>query len=234
MIKPLLKVITKLNFEKPTPIQSKTIPLALLGKDICGSAVTGSGKTLAFILPILQKLIIETSDRKMVRALILLPTRELAVQCHSIFQTFLSVVPHVTCALAAGGFSNAVQEATLAQSPDIIVATPGRIIDHLRNAKSVGIDQLQILVLDEADRLLELGFTEEIEEILRYCPKSRQTLLFSATMTEKVDRLIRLSLHQPIRVSVDKVYNVSHTLAQEFVKLKSTKEEDREALLLGM
>jgi ATP-dependent RNA helicase DDX27 len=121
------------------------------------------------------------------------------------------------------------------------------MIDHLRNAQSVGLDELEILVLDEADRysffcllwlkanrLLEFGFTEEIEEILRYCPKGRQTLLFSATMTEKVDRLIKLSLNQPIRISVDHVYDVAHNLTQEFIKLKSNQEEDREAILLGI
>eukprot|EP00741_Cyanophora_paradoxa_P004313 tig00000792_g4187.t1 len=231
--RPVLKAIEKQGYSKPTPIQARTIPVALQGRDICGSAVTGSGKTAAFVVPIVERLLHRPKRVAATRVLVLLPTRELAAQCLSVFERFCAFTDIRAC-LVVGGLSNKVQEANLRARPDIVVATPGRMIDHLRNARSVDLDDVEILVLDEADRLLEMGFTEEVEEVVQSCPKGRQTLLFSATMTEEVGQLIRLSLNQPVRIAVDPAANVARTLSQEFVRVRKSKEGDREAILLAL
>ncbi|KAJ6773530.1 hypothetical protein OIU79_017073 [Salix purpurea] len=186
----------------PTPIQAACIPLALTGRDICGSAITGSGKTAAFALPTLERLLFRPKRILAIRVLILTPTRELAVQVHSMIEK-LAQFTDIRCCLVVGGLSTKVQQAALRSMPDIVVATPGRMIDHLRNSMSVDLDDLAVLILDEADRLLELGFNAEIQELVRLCPKRRQTMLFSATMTEEVDELIQLSLTKPLRLSAD-------------------------------
>jgi len=232
----LLRAIDGLGYKFPTPVQARTIPMVHAGHDICASAVTGSGKTAAFVLPLLQRLLPSTSRHRLpasIRALILLPTRELAVQCHSVV-TKLAQYTDIRCCLVVGGLSNQMQQNTLRTVPDIVVATPGRLIDHLRNSQSVGLEDLEVLIFDEADRLLELGFTAEVEEIVKNCPKGRQTLLFSATMTDEVDRLVRLSLNKPVRIVIDPVFATANTLSQEFIKVKSSKEADREAMLMGL
>ena len=127
-----------------------------------------------------------------------------------------------------------VQEAELRNRPDVVVCTPGRMIDHLRNSKSVHMDDLEILVLDEADRLLELGFTDEVLELVRMCPVQRQTMLFSATMTSKVDQLIGLSMKRPVRISTDPLFDMAKHLVQEFVRIRPNREDDREAILLAL
>lgn len=136
--------------------------------------------------------------------------------------------------LVVGGLSLKAQEAELRTRPDVVVCTPGRMIDHLRNSMSVHLDDVDILVLDEADRLLELGFTEEVEEVVKACPKGRQTLMFSATMTDDVDKLVKMSLKRPVRVSADPLYDLSQRLVQEFVRVRDDREEDREAILLAL
>eukprot|EP01116_Phalansterium_solitarium_P012238 TRINITY_DN2833_c0_g1_i1.p1 TRINITY_DN2833_c0_g1~~TRINITY_DN2833_c0_g1_i1.p1 ORF type:complete len:822 (+),score=381.04 TRINITY_DN2833_c0_g1_i1:166-2631(+) len=233
LARPLLKAVTALGWSNPTPVQARSIPLLMQNRDICASAVTGSGKTGAFVLPLLQRLLLVDRRVKATRALILIPTRELAVQCHSTIEK-LAQHTDITCCLIIGGLSNAVQEAALRKRPDIVVATPGRIIDHVRNAQSVGLDDVEVLILDEADRLLELGFMEETKQIVKACPRGRQTVLFSATMTEQVDQLIQLSLNHPIRVAVDMAYDVAETLSQEFIKIKAATEREREAVLLAL
>ncbi len=140
----------------------------------------------------------------------------------------------ITCALVVGGLPIKDQVVELRNRPDVVVCTPGRMIDHLRNSQSVHLDELEILVLDEADRLLELGFTEEVEELLRMCPVARQTMLFSATMTSKIDQLIKLSMKRPVRIATDPLYDVAKNLVQEFVRIRPTREEDREAILLAL
>ncbi|XP_015954163.2 LOW QUALITY PROTEIN: DEAD-box ATP-dependent RNA helicase 28 [Arachis duranensis] len=200
--RPLLRACEALGYAKPTPIQAACIPLALNGRDICGSAITGSGKTAAFALPTLERLLFRPKRMHAIRVLILTPTRELAVQVHSMIEK-LAQFTDIRCCLVVGGLSTKVQEAALRSMPDIVVATPGRMIDHLRNSMSVDLDDLAVLILDEADRLLELGFSAEIHELVRMCPKKRQTMLFSATMTEEVDDLIKLSLTKPVRLSAD-------------------------------
>ncbi|KAK7859131.1 dead-box atp-dependent rna helicase 28 [Quercus suber] len=221
---PLLRACEALGYSKPTPIQSAVIPLAMNGSDICGSAVTGSGKTAAFALPTLERLLFRPRRVPAIRVLILTPTRELAVQVHSMIEK-LAQFTDIRCCLVVGGLSTKVQEAALRSMPDIVVATPGRMIDHLRNSMSVDLEDLAVLILDEADRLLELGFSAEIRELVRLCPKRRQTMLFSATMTEEVDELIQLSLTKPSRLSADPSKTLPQTLTQEVVRIRRMREE---------
>eukprot|EP01133_Synstelium_polycarpum_P014555 gene14555-17201_t len=230
--RPLQKAIQKLGFTMPTPIQAKTIPLALNGKDILASATTGSGKTAAFLLPILERLLYRDAEHRAIRVLVLLPTRELALQCQSVLEN-LAQFSNITSCLVVGGLSNKVQEVELRKRPDVVIATPGRLIDHLLNAYDVGLDDLEILVLDEADRLLDMGFKDEIGKIVESCPATRQTMLFSATLNDEVKHLAKLSLKTPVRVAVDALFQVASTLEQEFVKIKSS-ASDRPATLLSL
>ena len=149
--RPILKALSVMNFHTPTQIQSRTIPLALQGKDIVGSAVTGSGKTAAFMIPVLERLSYRSRAVAKTRVLVLTPTRELAIQCFSV-ATKLAQFTDVTFCLAVGGLSVNSQEAELRKGPDVIIATPGRFIDHVRNAQGFHPDGLEILVIDEADR----------------------------------------------------------------------------------
>lgn len=242
----LLRAVEACGYVNPTPVQAQVIPYALAGRDICASAVTGSGKTAAFALPFLERLLYRPRDAAATRVLVVTPTRELASQIHSVIQK-LSVHTDITCALISGGKKDVrSQEATLRNRPDIVVCTPGRIIDHLRNSRSVTLDDLDVLILDEVDRyvsiqfslslfyrLLDLGFKEELEEIVKYCPINRQTMLFSATMTSGVDDLAKLSLKRPIRIKTQgDATTVAPKLVQEFVRVR--REEEREAMLASL
>ncbi|KAK1589409.1 hypothetical protein Q3G72_033730 [Acer saccharum] len=231
--RPLLRACEVLGYTKPTPIQAACIPLALTGRDICGSAITGSGKTAAFALPTLERLLFRPKRIPAIRVLILTPTRELAVQVHSMIEK-LAQFTDIRCCLVVGGLSTKVQVTALRSMPDIVVATPGRMIDHLRNSMSVDLDDLAVLILDEADRLLELGFSAEIHELVRLCPKRRQTMLFSATMTEQVDKLITLSLTRPLRLSADPSAKRPATLTEEVVRIRRMREVNQEAVLLSL
>ena len=232
--RPLLKAIAALGYKTPTPIQAACIPLALSGRDICGSAMTGSGKTAAFALPILERLLHRPKQVAATYVLVLTPTRELAVQIHSMIQK-LAQYTDVQVALVVGGLSSQVQASVLRKSPEIVVATPGRLIDHLRNTQSVGLEDLAVLVLDEADRLLEMGFKEEITEILRMTPKKRQTMLFSATFSDEVRKLVALSLRQPVRLAADAAAQVPRQLCQQIVRLKGQAQaEQKEACLMAL
>ncbi|RDW71283.1 putative ATP-dependent RNA helicase drs1 [Coleophoma cylindrospora] len=229
--RPILRGLAAVGFTQPTPIQAKTIPVALLGKDVVGGAVTGSGKTAAFIVPVLERLLYRPKKVPTSRVVILMPTRELAIQCHSV-ATKLASHTDIKFCLAVGGLSLKVQEAELRLRPDVIIATPGRFIDHMRNSVSFTVDTLEILVLDEADRMLEAGFADELNEILTTIPKSRQTMLFSATMTSSVDNLIRVGLNRPVRLLVDSQKQTVGTLIQEFIRLRPGREKKRMGYLL--
>jgi ATP-dependent RNA helicase DDX27 len=229
--RPILRGLTSVGFTKPTPIQGKTIPIALMGKDVVGGAVTGSGKTAAFVVPILERLLYRPKKVPTTRVVILTPTRELAIQCHSV-ATKLASHTDIKFCLAVGGLSLKVQEAELRLRPDVVIATPGRFIDHMRNSASFAVETVEILVLDEADRMLEDGFADELNEILTTLPKSRQTMLFSATMTSSVDKLIRVGLNKPARIMVDSQKKTAGTLAQEFVRLRPGREEKRMGYLV--
>ncbi|KAH7418381.1 P-loop containing nucleoside triphosphate hydrolase protein [Cadophora sp. MPI-SDFR-AT-0126] len=229
--RPILRGLAAVGFSAPTPIQAKTIPVALLGKDVVGGAVTGSGKTAAFIVPVLERLLYRPKKVPTSRVAILMPTRELAIQCHAV-ATKLASHTDIKFCLAVGGLSLKVQEAELRLRPDVIIATPGRFIDHMRNSASFTVDTLEILVLDEADRMLEAGFADELNEILTTIPKSRQTMLFSATMTSSVDNLIRVGLNRPVRLLVDSQKQTVTTLVQEFIRLRPGRETKRMGYLL--
>lgn len=224
--RPILRGLANVGFSKPTPIQAKTIPIALMGKDLVGGAVTGSGKTGAFIVPILERLLYRPKKIPTTRVVVLTPTRELAMQCHAV-ATKLAAHTDIKFTLAVGGLSLKAQEVELRLRPDVIIATPGRFIDHMRNSASFNVDTVEILILDEADRMLEDGFADELNEILTTLPKSRQTMLFSATMTSTVDRLIRVGLDKPVRIMVDSQKKTVTTLVQEFVRLRPGREQKR-------
>ena len=231
--RPILRGLTSVGFTRPTPIQAKTIPIALMGKDVVGGAVTGSGKTAAFVVPILERLLYRPKKVPTTRVVILTPTRELAMQCHSV-ATKLASHTDIKFCLAVGGLSLKVQEGELRLRPDVVIATPGRLIDHMRNSASFAVETVEILVLDEADRMLEDGFADELNEILTTIPKSRQTMLFSATMTSTVDKLIRIGLNKPARIMVDSQKKTVVTLAQEFVRLRPGREDKRMGYLVHL
>lgn len=233
--RPIHKALANLGFTSPTPIQAATIPVALLGKDVVGNAVTGSGKTAAFTIPMLERLLYRQKGKHAAatRCLVLVPTRELAVQCYEVGSK-LAAHTDIRFCLVVGGLSLKSQEATLRTRPDVIIATPGRLIDHLRNSPSFALDALDVLVLDEADRMLSDGFADELAEIIKACPVSRQTMLFSATMTDTVDELVKMSLNKPVRLFVDPKRTTARGLTQEFVRVRTEKEADRIALLVSL
>lgn len=216
--RPLLKAVENAGFEEATRIQELAIPVILDGGDVCGTAVTGSGKTAAFMLPVLQRLLIRTRRSASTAALVLLPTRELAMQCQAMTAR-LARYTSVQTSLVVGGLSLKVQEAELRSRPDLVIGTPGRLIDLVRNSPAVTLESIEVLVLDEADRLLELGFRAEIDEILKMTPRGRQTLLFTATMSPAVEQLIAASLNRPTSVRVNEEMGVASTLLQEFVRV---------------
>ena len=232
--RPLMRGVQAMGFVEPTAIQARVIPVALAGRDVCASAVTGSGKTAAFLLPSMERLLYRPKAVAATRVLVVTPTRELAAQCHAMGSS-LAQFTDMTLSLITGGTKNLrPQEAELRSNPDIVICTPGRLIDHLRNSAGVHLDGLEILILDEVDRLLELGFREEVEELVRLCPTARQTLLFSATMSTTVEALAALSLHRPVRVGVDVHNAVASRLVQEFVRIRQGREGDRKAILMAL
>lgn len=229
--RPIQKGLAAVGFTEPTPIQAKTIPIAMQGKDVVGGAETGSGKTAAFLIPILERLLYRPKKVPTTRVAIFMPTRELAVQCFNV-ATKLASFTDISFALLAGGFSSREQEAMLKTRPDVVIATPGRFIDHMHNTAAFQVEHLEILVLDEADRMLEEGFESQLNEILTTIPKSRQTMLFSATMTSTVDRLIRIGMDKPVRLMVDSKKQTVAGLTQEFIRLRQGKEDKRLAYLM--
>ncbi|SMR47869.1 unnamed protein product [Zymoseptoria tritici ST99CH_3D1] len=231
--RPILKGLAAVGFNTPTPIQAKTIPVALEGKDLVGGAVTGSGKTGAFLIPILERLLFRPKRTATTRVVILMPTRELALQCFAVAKKLASFTD-ITFGQAIGGLNSREQEKQLKLRPDIVIATPGRFIDLERNSASFTVSTVEILVLDEADRMLEEGFADELNEILNKIPKSRQTMLFSATMTSKVDDLIRVGLQRPVRLLVDAQRQTVSGLVQEFVRLRPGRESKRLAYLMNL
>jgi ATP-dependent RNA helicase RhlE len=194
-----LHALERAGFERPTPIQAQAIPPALAGKDVIGVAATGTGKTAAFLLPILERLSSRAAGRPGPRALVLAPTRELALQIGEEVERF-GRGRHVRGAVVIGGVGMASQAAAL-RDHEIVVATPGRLVDHLQQGNA-RLDQLEVLVLDEADRMLDMGFKPQLDRILARVPKVRQTLLFSATMGEEVATFSRAHLRDPVRVEV--------------------------------
>src|SRR5260221_5821278 len=196
----LLKGVKELGFTRPTPIQEAAIPPAAEGRDILACAMTGSGKTAAFVLPILHRLI--GKPRGTTRVLVLTPTRELAAQILEDL-TDLAVHTPVTAAAVFGGVAMGPQEHAFRSGVDVIVGTPGRLLDHFR-APYAKLSGLEALVLDEADRMLDMGFLPDIHRILRHVPVRRQTLFFSATMPAPIGTLAREMLHNPATVNLER------------------------------
>ena len=232
--RPLCRACEKLGYTTPTPIQAAIIPIALTGRDVCGRAQTGSGKTAAFALPLLERMLHRPKNAvSAIHVVVMVPTRELAVQCAQMIER-LGEYTNVRVATVVGGLSMEKQAAALRQRPEIVVATPGRLIDHVRNTHSFGFEDVAAVVLDEADRLLEMGFLEEIKEIVRNMPRQRQTLLFSATLTSAVEELASLSMRNPARLSADSLGTTPTTLTEEIVKIKPQFVAKKEAHLLSL
>jgi ATP-dependent RNA helicase RhlE len=191
-----LKALTRAGFEQPTPIQAAAIPPALTGRDVIGTAATGTGKTAAFLLPIIDRLAGKTGTR----ALILAPTRELAVQIGEELERF-GHARRVRGAVIIGGVGLGNQAAHLREKREVVIATPGRLVDHLKQG-TARLDGIEILVLDEADRMLDMGFKPQLDRVLAKLPKVRQTLLFSATIGGEVGDFARAHLKDPVRAEV--------------------------------
>ncbi|MDB6050514.1 MAG: rhlE 2 [Pseudomonas sp.] len=202
LIEPLLRAVTALGYQTPTPVQAQAIPPVLAGRDLMAAAQTGTGKTAGFALPLLQRLTMEGPKvaANSVRALILVPTRELAEQVHENIEQYNENLPLKTYAVY-GGVSINPQMMKLRSGVDVLVATPGRLLDLYRQ-KALKFNQLQILVLDEADRMLDLGFSEELRDIYAALPKRRQTLLFSATFSDAIRQLAGQMLDDPLTIEV--------------------------------
>jgi len=194
----LLKAVYAMGYEAPTPIQRESIPPILKGRDVIGTAQTGSGKTAAFVLPILQRLMKQPPGHT--RALILSPTRELAAQTEAAFRQF-GKGTRIRGQSVYGGVGMAPQEHALRSGVDVVIATPGRLLDHM-NRRNVDFRALQILVLDEADRMLDMGFLPDMRRIIAALPRERQTLLFSATMEPDIESLSRSIMKDPVRIAV--------------------------------
>ncbi|OGT95507.1 MAG: RNA helicase [Gemmatimonadetes bacterium GWC2_71_9] len=196
----LLKAIRELGFTRPTPIQEQSIPPGIAGKDVLACAMTGSGKTAAFLLPIIQHLM--AKPRGATRALVLAPTRELAAQIHEHMEE-LAVHTPVTGAPVFGGVGMSPQEHAFRSGVDIIIATPGRLLDHFRQPYAK-LDRLEFLVLDEADRMLDMGFLPDIRRVLRHIPAKRHTLFFSATMPQEIVKLSSEMLRHPATINLER------------------------------
>ncbi len=215
----LLDRLAALGLTTPTPIQAQAIPLALAGRDLIGLAQTGTGKTAAFGLPLVQKLAKGKPAPKTVRALVLAPTRELAKQIEAVLQGFVEGTPSRVFVVTGGPSINAQAE-RLKRGVDILVATPGRLIDLLQR-DAVDLTQIQSLVLDEADQMLDMGFIHALRRIVRYLPRDRQTMLFSATMPKLMEELAQSYLNDPAKVAVsppgkaaDKIDQAVHYVTQ--------------------
>lgn len=208
----LLEILDRLQFTSPTPIQYQSIPTALLGKDIMGIAQTGTGKTLAFGIPMLQ-LLARQSPPAAGKGLILLPTRELAVQVDESLNKIGRLIGLKT-AILIGGENIGKQVRQLKNNPHIVIATPGRLIDHLEQ-KTIRLDAVKILVLDEADRMLDMGFAPQIKKILAVVPKHRQTMLFSATMPREIVDIAKTYMQLPVRVEVAPAGTATENVTQE-------------------
>ena len=218
LVPELIQACKNLNFVKPTPIQCRAIPPALQGHDIIGLAQTGSGKTAAFAIPILNNL---WHDQQPYYACVLAPTRELAQQIKETFDSLGSLMG-VRTVCVVGGMNMMDQARDLMRKPHVIVATPGRLMDHLENTRGFSLRKLKYLVMDEADRLLDMDFGPALDKILKVIPsQGRVTYLFSATMTSKVERLQRASLTNPVKCAVSHTYQTVDTLVQTLMVVPS-------------
>ncbi|WP_372885946.1 DEAD/DEAH box helicase [Shimia sp.] len=221
----VLKAIGEAGYETPTPIQAGAIPAALEGRDVLGIAQTGTGKTASFTLPMLSLLARGRARARMPRSLVLCPTRELAAQVAENFDTYSKHLK-LTKALLIGGVSFKEQDALIDRGVDVLIATPGRLLDHFERGKLL-LTGVQIMVVDEADRMLDMGFIPDIERIFSLTPFTRQTLFFSATMAPEIERITNTFLSAPARIEVARQATASETIEQGVVMFKASRR-DRE------
>ena len=224
----VLEAITAAGYTTPTTIQAQAIPHALQRKDVLGLAQTGSGKTAAFVLPMLTLLEKGRAKARMPRTLILEPTRELAAQVHEAFET-LGKQHKLTVALLIGGVAFEPQAAKINRGADVVIATPGRLLDHMERGGLL-LTGIEMLVIDEADRMLDMGFIPDIEKICKLLPFTRQTLFFSATMPPEIHRLTTQFLHNPIRIEASAPSSSPATIEQRLVKVPHDPAQKRDAL----
>jgi len=223
---PIVKAIAACGYTTPTPIQAQSIPLALAGKDLIGSAQTGTGKTASFVLPALQRLLEPSALRgKGPRILVLTPTRELASQVVDAVKNYGKFM-RVRCGVILGGMPYREQMMLLSQPVDIIVATPGRLIDHL-DRRSINFSRLEMLVLDEADRMLDMGFSDDVDRIAVAAPEERQTLLFTATMDDAMAKLAQRLLTDPVRIAVENTVITEPKIEQRLHVTDDQKHKNR-------
>jgi len=229
LAEPILRALAEEKYETPTPIQSQTVPIACQARDVVGIAQTGTGKTAAFALPILNYLFNKRQrpERKSVRVLVLSPTRELSGQIADSFRAYGRHIRPLAVELAIGGVPINRQVRGLARGVEVLVATPGRLLD-LVHQRAVNLNQIEVLVLDEADRMLDMGFIHDIKKIVAMLPKERQTLFFSATMPQEITRLADQMLRNPARVAVTPQATTVERIAQRVIH---TEKASKQALL---
>ncbi|HEX4046295.1 MAG TPA: DEAD/DEAH box helicase [Elusimicrobiota bacterium] len=213
----LLEAVKALGYAAPTPIQEKSLPESMQGKDVIGSAMTGSGKTMAFVIPMLQKLLDDRASDPhkggaRVRALVLVPTRELAAQVEKAVGELAKFSP-VKCALIIGGASFTTQRDALRKGAEVVCATPGRLLDLLRSG-DLHLRDVKVAVLDEADRMLDMGFMPDVRRIMKLLPAERQTLMFSATIPPEVERVVNEFMRSPVRIEVDRPRSTATSVKQ--------------------
>ena len=218
LVEPITRALASENYVTPTPIQAQTVPVAMSGRDVIGIAQTGTGKTAAFALPILHRIVAQRirPERRACRMLVLSPTRELSGQIADSFRTYGKYVRPLKISLAIGGVPINRQIRDISHGAEVLVATPGRLLD-LISQHAVRLDRLEVLVLDEADRMLDMGFINDIRKIVAMLPKDRQTLFFSATMPAEITRLADTMLRDPIRVSVAPQSTTAERIAQRVI-----------------
>ncbi|MBX6687971.1 DEAD/DEAH box helicase [Pseudomonas sp. USTB-Z] len=226
LIEPLLRTLQQLDYTTPTPVQAKAIPAVLAGRDLMAAAQTGTGKTAGFALPVLQRLALEGEKvaSNSIRALVLVPTRELAEQVHNNVRGYAENLPLSTYAVY-GGVSINPQMMRLRRGVDLLVATPGRLLDLFRQ-NAVKFNQVQTLVLDEADRMLDLGFAEELQSVYAALPRKRQTLLFSATFSDQIRMLAGLALNDPLSIEVSPRNATATSVKQWLVPVDKKRKAD--------
>ena len=231
LAEPLARAVAEMGYESMTPIQEQAIPVVLTGQDVMGAAQTGTGKTAAFSLPLLQRLLKHESSstspaRHPVRALVLLPTRELADQVAQQIKLYAKYT-QLRSTVVFGGMDMKPQTAELKKGVEVLVATPGRLLDHIE-AKNAVLNQVEYVVLDEADRMLDIGFLPDLQRILSYLPKQRTTLLFSATFSPEIKRLANSYLQDPITVEVARSNATASTVEQHFYRVE---DDDKRGVL---
>ncbi|HJP26037.1 MAG TPA: DEAD/DEAH box helicase, partial [Arenicellales bacterium] len=222
LTKPLLKILDEVGYEIPSPIQAKTIPLLLEGRDLLGQAQTGTGKTAAFALPILSALNLKQKDPQV---LVLTPTRELAIQVAEAFQKYATYLKGFHVLPIYGGQEYRVQIRALQRGVHVVVGTPGRVMDHMRRG-TLRLNNLSTLVLDEGDEMLRMGFIDDVEWILDQSPDERQIALFSATMPQQIRRIASRYLNQPEQVTIKVKTATAETIRQRFWPVSGTHKLD--------